>query len=210
MRFKGFSKFGGGMKAKAWGWKKKACFQERTDDDRHEHGDHDDKHGLGHFSLKKALKALDIDSDNDWKGGWTHGRIKKKKTDHDEDDLGARKWSHPIWKKRDKDDDDHTYKVKKVWPGCKTPEPEQPDQDRHEPHDRSAPMPGAVQRRSSRTADMAFMTCSSFSAFSAQGSRTTPLPMMQTVVGERMPLGMRWRMVVSPATFTVWPALFPP
>ena len=50
----------------------------------------------------------------------------------------------------------------------------------------------------------------SSSRTSTKGSTTTPLPMMQSVSGYRMPLGMRCSAYVwSPATM-VWPALLPP
>ena len=50
----------------------------------------------------------------------------------------------------------------------------------------------------------------SISACSTAGSATTPLPMMQTVRGWKMPEGIR-RILNVPASFTiVWPALAPP
>ena len=50
----------------------------------------------------------------------------------------------------------------------------------------------------------------SISATSTDGSSTTPLPMTQVFPAWRMPLGMRVRIVFSPPTTRVCPALFPP
>src|SRR5215216_6552256 len=42
------------------------------------------------------------------------------------------------------------------------------------------------------------------------GSRTTPLPITQTLSACRMPDGIRWNLNVSPSRTIVWPALLPP
>src|SRR5690606_30182341 len=51
---------------------------------------------------------------------------------------------------------------------------------------------------------------SSISSQRTAGSTTTPLPITQALPGWRMPLGMRRRIVFSPFTTSVWPALLPP
>src|ERR1700730_17256669 len=45
---------------------------------------------------------------------------------------------------------------------------------------------------------------------STLGSTTTPLPMMQTHLGYRMPDGMSWNLNSPCSVITVWPALLPP
>src|SRR5204863_7117008 len=51
---------------------------------------------------------------------------------------------------------------------------------------------------------------SSTSAKNAEGSTTTPLPMMQVTPECKIPDGINRRMNFVPLTYTVWPALCPP
>ena len=50
----------------------------------------------------------------------------------------------------------------------------------------------------------------SSSSQSTFGSTTTPLPIMHSLPGYRMPDGIRWNLKTSPSRTIVWPALLPP
>src|SRR3954447_3157825 len=50
----------------------------------------------------------------------------------------------------------------------------------------------------------------SISSSKIRGSRTTPLPITQTLSEWRIPDGIRWNLNFSPSRTIVWPALLPP